>query len=209
MKKNLLLIILLYSMQQSFAQNDSLLNSLLETENAAKPQLLPSRMLFTQRLIWGENGLLRGGNPVTEQTRIRDMKIRRTMLVTHQVLGLTTMGGLLGQAIIGPRLYKNPGNRDLRELHESVAALTNTTYSLTAVMSLFAPPPLVNRDRGFSAIRLHKWLAIIHMGGMIATNILAAQMEGPNYSNIKAYHRAAAYTTFAAYSAALISIKLK
>ncbi|MFZ9662185.1 MAG: hypothetical protein ACO29O_09930 [Chitinophagaceae bacterium] len=209
MKIILCVLSLVFCMNQIFAQNDSLLNSLLDTENATKQQLLPSRMLFTQRLLWGEKGLMRAGNPITEQTRQRDMKIRRTMLVSHQVLGLTTMGGLIGQAIVGPRLYKNPGNHDLRDLHESIAALTNTTYSLTAVMSLFSPPPLVNRDRGLTAIRLHKWLAIVHMGGMIATNILAAQMEGSTNSNIRAYHRAAAYTTFAAYSAAFLTIKLK
>ena len=41
--------------------------------------------------------------------------------------------------------------------------------------------------------------------GMIATNILAGQLEG--HPELKPYHRAAAYTTFAAFAAATIVIK--
>jgi hypothetical protein len=40
---------------------------------------------------------------------------------------------------------------------------------------------------------------------MIATNILAGQLE-QNYK-VKPYHRAAAYTTFAAFAAATVVIK--
>jgi hypothetical protein len=72
-------------------------------------------------------------------------------------------------------------------------------------MSLFTPPPLINRDKKASSIRIHKWLAIVHMTGMIATNILAGMTED-NYK-LKPYHRAAAYATFASYGAAVVAIK--
>ena len=72
-------------------------------------------------------------------------------------------------------------------------------------MSLFAPPPMVNRDKGISSIRLHKWLAVVHLTGMLATNILASQVE--HHPELKPYHRAAAYTTFASFAAAMIVIK--
>jgi len=68
------------------------------------------------------------------------------------------------------------------------------------VMSLFTPPPLINRDKKFSSIRIHKWLSVVHMSGMIATNLLAGTKH-------KALHRAAAYTTFASFGAAVIAIK--
>jgi hypothetical protein len=78
-------------------------------------------------------------------------------------------------------------------------------------MSLFTPPPLINRDKKLSAIRLHKWLAVVHMGGMIGTNILANAMEESknidDYNKLKKFHRAAAFTTFASYAAAVITIK--
>jgi hypothetical protein len=71
-------------------------------------------------------------------------------------------------------------------------------------MSLFAPPPLINRDKKISAIRIHKWLSIIHMSSMIATNILADKASDPKF---KPYHRAAAYTAFGSFAAAVIAIK--
>jgi hypothetical protein len=52
---------------------------------------------------------------------------------------------------------------------------------------------------------LHKWLAVLHLSGMIATNILATQIE--NNVSLKPYHRAAAYVSFASLATALIVIK--
>jgi hypothetical protein len=43
------------------------------------------------------------------------------------------------------------------------------------------------------------------MSGMIATNILAGQIE--NNPDLKSVHRAVAFTTFAAYTAAVVVIK--
>lgn len=209
MKRTFLIVFLLTGILKGYSQTDSLLTSLLSADTSSKQILLPNRILFTQKMLWGEKGLLHAGNPLTQQLRERDLKIRRTMLVTHQVLGITTMAGLIGQAIIGPRLYKNPNDHQLKDLHGGVAALTNTTYILTASMSLFAPPPLVSRDRGLSSIRLHKWLAIVHMTGMLATNILASQMEDGKNPQLRSYHRAAAYATFASYATAFVVIKLK
>ena len=77
-------------------------------------------------------------------------------------------------------------------------------------MSLFTPPPLINRDKKFSSIRIHKWLSVVHLSGMIATNILGGMIENANAQEVKkykSYHRAAAYTTFASFGAAVIAIK--
>ena len=207
MKHITLLFILSIISGVVFSQTDSLLNSLEFTKDTVQ-EVLPQKMLFTQRLVWGENGFLRGNHPITPEVRIDDMKLRRKMLVAHQVLGFTTLAGLVGEAIVGPKLYNDPTNRSLKQTHAGIAAFTTATYSLTAVMSLFSPPPMVNRDRGLSAIRLHKWLSIVHMTGMLATNILASQMDNGSNKQLRPYHRAAAYTTFASFAAAIIVIKL-
>lgn len=186
------------------AQTDSLLNSLQTTESN-RQDLFPKKILFTQKIIWGPHGLLRGGKEVTADTRDKDMHIRRKMLVAHQVLGFATLAGFIGQAVIGPKLYNDPKNKNLRSTHETLSATVNATYSLTAIMSLFAPPPLIQRDKGLTSIRLHKWLAVAHLTGMLATNILAGQLE--QHPNLRSYHRAAAYTTFATFAAAMIVIK--
>ena len=187
----------------SYAQNDSLLNS-LQASTTTQQELFPKKMLFTQRWAWGEHGFLRGSGALTAEKRAEDMKIRRKMLVAHQVLGFTTLAGFVAQGIVGAKLY-NDFSPSTKRTHEALALTVNTTYSLTALMSLFAPPPMVNRDKGISSIRLHKWLAVVHLTGMLATNILASQVE--HHPELKPYHRAAAYTTFASFAAAMIVIK--
>jgi hypothetical protein len=185
---------------------DELLKDLMQTQDTTT-SLLPKKMLFTQRIFWGEHGLLRGASPLNAVNREKELKLRRGMLVTHQVLGFATLGGMIGQGIVGSRLYNAKGNNyeNLKDIHEGLGLAVNFTYSTTAIMSLFTPPPLINRDKKVSSIRIHKWLAIVHMTGMIATNILAGMTED-NYK-LKPYHRAAAYATFASYGAAVIAIK--
>jgi hypothetical protein len=184
----------------SFSQDD-LLNDLMKTQDTTT-ELLPKKMLLTQRIFWGEKGLLRPISPLNAVNREKELKLRRGMLVTHQVLGFATLGGMIGQGIVGNKLYNATGSnyRKVKDLHEGLGAFVNITYSTTAVMSLFAPPPLINRDKKLSAIRIHKWLSVVHMSSMIATNLLAE-------SDNRKLHRAAAYTAFASYAAAVIAIK--
>lgn len=185
------------------AQDNGLLDELMQE---AKPDsaLLPPKMLLTQRVFWGEKGLLRstGIAPLNATTRMKELKLRRAMLKTHQVLGFATLGGMLAQGIIGSQLYR--GNYKNYELHENLAGVINVTYSLGAVTSLLAPPPMLSRDKKLSSVRLHKWLAVGHMSGMIATNILA-EMAGEN-AKYKSAHRAAALFTFASFAAATVVV---
>ena len=195
---------------QLFAQDD-MLNDLMKTQDTST-SLLPNKMLFTQRIFWGEHGLMRGVHPLTPINREKELKLRRGMLVTHQVLGFVTLGGMVAQGVVGAKLYNASGRSagNLRNIHEGLGAAVNLTYSTTAFMSLFTPPPLINRDRKISSIRIHKWLAVVHISGMIATNVLAGMIQNssPNNRNqLRSLHRAAAYTTFASFGAAVIAIK--
>lgn len=186
---------------------DSLLASLTDT---AAPSLLPDRMVFTQRAFWGQKGLLRltGLAPLNTESRQKEIKIRRTMLVGHQIMGFVTLAGMVTQGILGANLYNAQGNdyTRIRSAHQTVGTIINLTYATTALLSLTAPPPLVGkRERGLSSIKLHKYLAILHITGMIATNILAKQIR--TNVELKPYHRAAAYTTFASFATAIIVLK--
>lgn len=206
MKKIIAVFLCISMTTLSFAQDD-LLNDLMKEQDTTT-ELLPKKMLLTQRVFWGEKGLMRPFSPLTPANREKELKLRRGMLVAHQVLGFVTLGGMVGQGITGTQLYKGSGR--VGDIHEGLAVAVNTTYSATAIMSLFTPPPLINRDKKLSAIRLHKWLAVVHMGGMIGTNILAQSLEdarGDQYTRLKKWHRAAAFTTFASYAAAVITIK--
>ncbi|ARK09973.1 hypothetical protein [Fibrivirga algicola] len=186
---------------------DDLLGSL--TDSIPSAPLLPDHMLISQRLFWGKNGLMRitNASPLTAEGRSHELKIRRTMLKLHQIGGFVTLAGFVAQGIIGSQLYKAGASdyRRLKDLHESMATAINISYATTALLSLTSPPPAVGQRRGLSTIKLHKYLAIVHMAGMIATNILAGQIS--ENAALKPYHRAAAYTTFGAFATAIIVLK--
>lgn len=81
---------------------DELLGDIEEVEET---QLLPEKMLFTQRAFWGQNGLYRkiGIAPkvLTAESRENELKARRVMFRVHQITGLLTAGWMLAQGILG------------------------------------------------------------------------------------------------------------
>lgn len=186
---------------------DALLAGL--TDSLTAQPLLPHKMLFTQRIFWGPKGLLRVMDiaPLTPEGREKELKIRRSMLVAHQVMGFVTLAGFVAQGILGAKLYNAQGDdyRRLYNAHETTAALINVSYGATALLSLTAPPKLIADRKGLSGIKLHKYLAVIHLTGMVATNILAGMIR--HNAELKPVHRAVAYTTFGAFAASIIAIK--
>lgn len=210
MKKFIISTILLFFVSINIkAQVDTLQSTNLLDEiaslNTEKVNLLPDKIIFTQRILWGEKGLMRKFNQfeLTPEKRQIELNLRRKMLVSHQILGFATLGGMIAQGIVGAQLYN--GKTNLKGAHEALAAGVNIGYFTTAGLALFAPPKMLDERKGYSNIKLHKALAIIHFSSMIATNILASQLEG--HPNLRPYHRAAAYTAFGSFAAAMIAIK--
>ena len=92
------------------------------------------------------------------------------MLKTHQFIGFLTLGGMIYQGILGGKLYN--GDYSLYEKHKKIGELSNIGYFTGAGLSLFTPPPLVNKKvKGFNSIKAHKILAMIHFPAMVSTNI--------------------------------------
>ncbi|WP_338872963.1 hypothetical protein WBJ53_29300 [Spirosoma sp. SC4-14] len=185
---------------------DALLAGLIDSTEAQP--LLPHKMIFTQRVLWGKKGLMRSLNiaPLTPEGRAHELKVRRTMLVAHQVGGFVTLAGFIAQGLLGAKLYNAKGQEyvDTKRWHERSATLINITYGTTLALALTSPPPVVGPKRGFTTIKLHKYLAIVHLTGMVATNILAHMID--DHPDLKPYHRAVAYTTFGAYAASIVSL---
>jgi len=182
-----------------FSQNGEDLLTILD-ESIEAPALLPERMMVTQKLLWGENGILRksGISPLNMEQRQKELKLRRTMLTAHQILGYTTLAAMIAQGIIGGKLYN--GDYELYDLHKDMATVVNVGYFTTAGLSLFAPPPLINKKvKGFSSIKAHKTLATIHFSAMVATNIYKDKDRD--------IHKAAAYTAFGSYAMAVLVFK--
>lgn len=196
--KILFFISLLFT-YNSVSQEKELFDLIITDENAT-PELLPERMIFTQRIFWGEKGILRttGIAPLNLENREKELVIRRKMLKAHQIIGYTTLAAMVAQGIIGGQLYN--GDYSLYKTHKNMAKVVNAGYFTGAALSLFSPPPLVNKKtKGFSSIKAHRFLSNIHFSAMVVTNVVAD-------SNKKA-HKAAAYTAFASYATAVIVFK--
>ncbi|MDB2389257.1 hypothetical protein N9W02_02510 [Flavobacteriaceae bacterium] len=204
----LLIFVFSFGIAEVQAQElDDIFNSFEQEEEFP---LLPDKMLFTQRFLWGENGLLRRSElaPLSPIQRSREIELRRKMLITHQVLGYVTLASMIAQGIIGGKLYNcdNCNSREYNQIknaHETMAAVVNVSYFSGAALSLFAPPPLINRtEKGLSSARAHKWLASIHFSAMVATNLLA---DGASESQTgRNLHRIAAYTAFGSFATATL-----
>ena len=205
MKKYLIYLGITFSISLNMgAQTDSL-DLLLQLGSEEPVELIPKRMIFTQRLLWGEKGLMRTLKvaPLTDHGRETELKIRRGMLVTHQVLGFATLAGMVAQGIVGAKLYS--GDYKIKDLHEGLGTAVNITYFTTAGLSLFTPPPLISRQvKGLNGIKMHKTLAVVHLSAMIATNLLADSAGDPK---IKPLHRAAAFTAFGSFFGAMLVMK--
>tara|TARA_Y200000002_G_C22605315_1_gene631328 strand:+ start:164 stop:775 length:612 start_codon:yes stop_codon:yes gene_type:complete len=197
--RNIIILFFLGLSLTSFTQEQELFDLIVTDENATPP-LLPERMIFTQKMLWGEKGLMRktGISPLTVQNREKELRLRRSFLKTHQILGYTTLATMIAQGIIGGKLYN--GQNNLYDTHKTMGKIVNVGYFTGAALSLFSPPPLTNKKtKGFSSIKAHKILANIHFSAMVITNVVA--------DDNKKAHRAAAYTAFASYATAVIVFK--
>ena len=173
----------------------------LRLESEVDISLLPKRMVFTQKLFWGENGLLRKTNlsPLNQEQRQKELKLRRVMLKTHQIIGFVTLAGMITQGFLGGKLYKNP-NIDRYNTHKTIGNLTSVSYFTGAGLSLFSPPPLINKKyKGLNSIKAHKYLASLHFSAMIATNFFK--------NKNRKIHKYAAYTAVGSFAAAIMVFK--
>ena len=197
--KKILLIFIVFSIAINYSQEKEDLFSLI-SEEQNQIELLPERMVFTQSLLWGKNGLFRktGISDLNIENREKELRIRKNMLNAHQVIGYITLASMVAQGIIGGKLYN--GDESLRNTHKTMGNIVNVGYFTGAGLSLFAPPPLINKKvKGFNSIKAHKILATIHFSSMVATNYY----KDKNKDN----HKAAAYTAFASYATAVLVIK--
>ena len=197
--KKILLIFILFSIAINYSQEKEDLFSLI-SEEQNQIELLPERMVFTQSLLWGKNGLFRktGISDLNIENREKELRIRKNMLNAHQVIGYITLASMVAQGIIGGKLYN--GDESLRNTHKTMGNIVNIGYFTGAGLSLFAPPPLINKKvKGFNSIKAHKILATIHFSAMVATN----HFKDRN----KDTHKAAAYTAFASYATAVLVIR--
>jgi hypothetical protein len=135
------------------------------------------------------------------------------MLRIHQRLGLITLvplaGACISSAFAPPDPKSGKSNATGRDIHVALGAASVTMYAFTASYAIRAPRVSDAPSRG--GIRLHKYLIYVHAPGMILTPILGAMAYDQASNNEKVHgiasaHAAVAWTTVAAYGAAIVAV---
>jgi hypothetical protein len=173
-------------------------------------KLLPDHLGIIKKTLWGERGLVRIMNlsPLTPEGRAKELKLRRSMLIWHQILGFVTLGSMLTADFSGQMILN--GNEQYRSLHSAAVTATIGSYFTTAGLALLAPPPMVIRVKQWDAIRVHRLLAALHFGGMILTPLLAPNGRNATIEDLRnkaLFHQISAYTTTAIFATAILVIK--
>ena len=126
-KKTIPFFLLFFLSQVIMGQtNNSLFDDI--SSDQKNQELLPSSMIFTQRLLWGEKGLMRSTKvlPLNLENREKELKIRRKMLLAHQVIGYATLAGMIAQGVLGTKLYN--GQYRYKDTHELIGNITTASY---------------------------------------------------------------------------------
>ncbi len=186
-------------------------------DQVIKPKLLPDKLSFGERMMWGEQGLFReiGLAPLNPDARKSELSLRRTMLTTHQIGGFISLATMITTCYYGQRIID--GRKDFTNKKNLFVATTIISYTITGLLSILSPPPMIRRDEQ-STTTTHKYLAWAHVTGMILTPILAngirfretgtGGVRGKELWNMdKAhFHQIAGYITTALFTAAMISV---
>ena len=114
------LLVFVFSIQIIYSQDSELLFDSLRSDTNAEINLLPERIFFSQKVLWGKKGLFRltGISKLSAEGRQKEIKLRRFMLKSHQVIGYATFAGMIAQGVIGGRLYN--GEYSLYNTHKNL-----------------------------------------------------------------------------------------
>jgi len=195
----------------AFAGADSL--PVEQAQPRSTAHLLPENMSFMERGLWGESGFFRWtgiAGPLGPEERKGELSARRTMLTMHQIGGFVTLG-LLGATLYYGQRYLNYSDRTDRDRHLQFVTYAIISYSLTGLLAVLSPPPLIRRSET-STTTIHKTLAWIHAAGMILTPIVGGMIRKRSgrfsYDDLATahFHQVSAYVTTGVFAASLIVI---
>ena len=150
------LVSLLFFSQKMIGQIDNSLFDEISVEQETQ-NLLPSSMIFTQRLLWGEKGLIRTTKilPLNIKNREKELKIRRRMLKAHQVIGYATLAGMVAQGILGTKQYN--GQYKLYKTHKMIGNITTASYFIEFGIAI-SPRVIKTNVVIFFFIRLDRYI---------------------------------------------------
>lgn len=181
----------------SFAKTSNKSKNLVKTEDAAvvSPELKLEDLGITPE------------QQKADMERQDTLNTRSSMLQTHQVLGLVTLG------LMTATYFTAREHQEASRLHQVLGYTTAASYLTTAYFSLMAPEV----EEGFSAagwsMKIHKALLFVHLPGMILTPIAGylsslAYRHGKEPTGLAKYKSTLANVTYFSFAAAALSVTI-
>ena len=163
---------------------------------------LPDNMPLSKQIFWGKKGIFRELR-IAPKSRIKELNLRYEMLQLHQKLGLINLGLMGVQMYLGSDMY-NKGNRNYSSSHRYLGYTTFSIYMTTAGLQFFSPPAF-RYSKGYSSIKIHKYLSYIHFIGMWLIPISGYYTaQYPNDPKPYSIHRNVSSITFSTYTLAFL-----
>jgi hypothetical protein len=174
---------------------------------ASRRRLLPEKISFMEKALWGESGFFRKiglASELTPESRKSELQVRRTMLTMHQIGGFITLGSMVTACYFGQKIIN--GERGYRTNHQLAVTAAIISYSATGLLAVLSPPPLIRRDE-ISTTTIHKTLAWVHFLGMVVTPILGNMIgRHADFDHRAHIHQVSAYVTTATLALSMIVI---
>jgi hypothetical protein len=134
------------------------------------------------------------------------LKLRRSLLIAHQALGITTVALLTTAVVFGQLNYDDrfgggPSTGQYETWHSGFATASAITFLSAGTLALLAPVPIAKRG-DFDTITVHKWsmlVATLCYVAEIPLGIYTVSQEGhANQADLALAHLVLGYVTLTA-----------
>jgi hypothetical protein len=117
-------------------------------------------------------------------------------LKIHRYLSWSTIPLMVGQGVVGQKLYNGSGGGTLRSVHSSLAAATGVLFGVNTVTGVWNLWESRNDPNGRKKRWIHSVLMLAADAAFLATASSAPEYERGERSGDRAFHRSAAFVGF-------------
>lgn len=123
-------------------------------------------------------------------------------LKIHRYLSWSTIPLMVGQGVVGQKLYNGSGGSTLRSVHSSLAAATGVLFGVNTVTGVWNLWESRNDPNGRKKRWIHSVLMLAADAAFLATASTAPEYERGERRGDRAFHRSAAFVGFGSASVA-------
>lgn len=123
-------------------------------------------------------------------------------LKIHKFLSWGTIPLMVGQGVVGQKLYNGSGGGTLKSVHSSLATATGVLFGINTVTGVWNLWESRNDPNGRKKRWIHSVLMLAADAAFLATSATAPEYEDGEREGNRAFHRSAAFVGFGSASIA-------